>query len=125
MMKRLPYPTYMTMPEGHLMSHMAPGNIWEKGGVPYLTLGLSLWDNTLRTGFDQRTTGSEAMNSPTHPMMPGLRIEEPTLSAIFGQGRALRLLPKSGTNPETLSDFGAVTFQKYPWTYICDEQGHI
>ena len=116
---------FMTMPEGHLMAHMAPGNIWEKGGVPYLTMGISRWDNTLRIGFDERTSGSEAMNSPNHPRHPGLLVEEPTLTAVIGHGRALRLLPKSGTNPNTLSEHGAVTYDKYPWTFICDEHGHI
>ena len=36
-----------SMPESHLFSHMAPGFIWEKGGVPYLTLGISRWNNDI------------------------------------------------------------------------------
>lgn len=116
---------FMTMPEGHLMSHMAPGNIWEKGGIPYMTLGISRWDNTLKTGYDQRTNGSEAMNSPNDVTFPGLRIEEPSLTTILGHDKALRLLPKASDSGNALGNHGAVTFQKYPWVFICDEHGHI
>jgi hypothetical protein len=34
-------------------------------------------------------------------------------------------LPTSGANPSTVGTFGAVTYQKYPWIFICDESGHI
>jgi hypothetical protein len=116
---------YSTMPEGHLLSHMAPGNVWEKGGIPYLTLGISRWDNTVKTGFNERTVGSEALNSQNHPITPGQCIEEPSLSAILGHERALRLLPKASSNASSLGEFGAVTYQKYPWVFICDTHGHI
>jgi len=116
---------FSSMPEGHLLSHVAPGNIWEKGGIPYMTLGISRWDNTVKIGYNERTTGSEALNSQTDPAVPGQRVEEPSLTMVLGQDNALRLLPKSGTNSASLGDFGAVTYQKYPWIFICDASGHI
>ena len=43
-----------SMPESHLFSHMAPGFIWEKGGIPYLTLGISRWNNDISVSKDKK-----------------------------------------------------------------------
>jgi hypothetical protein len=119
------FTSYSKMPEGHLMSHMAPGNIWEKGGVPYMTYGISRWDNTIANGFQSRTEGAEALNPISDPNYSGQRIEEPCLTTLLGHDKALRLLPKSENDNDWLGQHGAVTYIKYPWIFVCDNSGHI
>jgi len=113
-----------SMPESHLFSHMAPGHIWEKGGVPYLTLGISRWNNDLRESR-QKIHQFAAFNNKTD-QIPGLRINEPSLNSILGlnlQGkqRVLRSLPPYLDGKK---QNGSVHVSKYPFHSIC-EAGHI
>ena len=49
-----------------------------------MTNGISLWDNSIETGFRQRTNGSEALNPASDGVHSGQLIEEPSLSTILG-----------------------------------------
>jgi len=111
----------MSLPESHLFGHASPGSIWEHGGSPFLTGGISKW--ILNT--KQSTTGAVFDKDPQ-----GLVINEPVLTQIFQNYKFLKL-PK--TKPEDISsstlkpNTPAVEFSYFPTNWICSdsEKAHI
>ena len=100
------------------------GGIFGKKGIPYLTNGISLWDNTIETGFRQRTNGSEALNPASDGVLSGQLIEEPSLSTILGLGKPFDCAG-AGKDGKQLGKHGAITYKQYPWIHVCDDHGHI
>ena len=88
----------MTMPTNHVMAQAAPGNIWEKDGLSYLTLGVNNWAHG-QGNLAYRFEGEG-----------GLRIERETLQDILPPNTILRFLP-------TDQRHGAVTIDRYPGKY--------
>lgn len=104
-----------SLPETHLFGHAAPGSIWEKDGLSWMTSGVPLWEMS-EGGFNQKNQG-------------GLVINEPMLSELYG--KQVRLLELPRATEQTLQARGdekplAVHHDRYPLNWICSgEIGHI
>ncbi len=114
--KEQPYPS-ITLPESHLFGHASPGSIWEQGGVPYLTGGISKWE--LRTYEHQSGALLDKSRDPQ-----GLLIDEPVLSQVFAQKKFISL-PKA-TSRDTDSKWlhnktPAVAFRAFPNNWVCSD----
>jgi len=70
-----------SLPETHLFGHAAPGSIWEKDGLSWMTSGVPMWE-LQNGGFNPKQTG-------------GLVIEEPMLNELYDRTIRLLELPRA------------------------------
>jgi len=102
----------LTLPEGHLFSHSAPGSVWQKQGISYMTMGVNRWFHG---------TNNRALRRKNETVDPGLTYDTDHVTNMLGDSRfKLRFLPKE-------AEHGEVTFAKFPakYGYRCSEYGHI
>lgn len=97
-----------SLPETHLFGHAAPGSVWEKDGMSWMTLGVPLWEMA-DNGFNGAQDG-------------GLAINEPMLEQLYG--RAVQLLKPPRASPEKMFSgredrHVAVQQVRFPRTWIC------
>ena len=104
-----------SLPETHLFGHAAPGSIWEKDGLSWMTSGVPMWEMQ-NGGFNPKQGG-------------GLVIEEPMLNDLYG--RPIRLLELPRATEKTLKAPQdqrplSVRHHRYPTSWVCSgEVGHI
>ena len=113
--QRQEFQSRTSLPETHLFGHAAPGSIWEKDGLSWMTSGIPQWEME-DSGFIAKRDG-------------GLVIDEPMLNELYG--RSIRLLELPRASEKSLNAGGeerplSIHHHRYPLSWICSgETGHI
>ena len=116
MHEQLPRSIWRTsLPETHLFGHAAPGSIWEKDGLSWMTSGVPMWEMQ-NGGFSSKEAG-------------GLVVEEPMLNDLYGGTIRLLELPRATEKTLKASQEErplSVLHHRYPMSWVCSgEIGHI
>ena len=109
--KKPDWPNY-NLAAGHVMSHAAPGNIWEKDGLSYLTGGLSQWENRI--------------GNPNSPLSRSVEQGGCLIKERVIESQYMLLGPNVGqlrTSP-TKPDHGFAVATVFPRSFTCGA-GHI
>jgi len=116
---------HSSLPESHLFGHASPGSIWEQGGFPIMTGGISKW------ALDTKENVNGALLEKLRDN-ESLLVDEPILGEIFGEQEFL-VLPRHSSNDTNIKNYAstklpAVEYSTFPTNYwVCSDsvEAHI
>jgi len=117
---------HSSLPETHLFGHASPGSIWDQGGSPVMTGGITKWVLDTKNNINNGALLDKSID------IESLLIDEPILGQIFGQQEFLTL-PKLSSDDSNNKNYlqsklPAVEYSTFPKShFICSDsyEAHI